>query len=292
VTASSSSSDSDPALEDLERRRDRSFRRLPSLRVTGQTSALRFLQDVGLASLFAVRGQNLPCLWVAVCGRRDPQFPHHSHHDPEVGLAWRLKDELPAAGKVFYAKLIHGKPTFVSWNVFPAVYRLFGPRRDYLAEYRAGLLSSEARAILDALHRKRPQETLELKLNTGLVRPAQRRVFDAAMAELQRRLCVCMREVRYEPAFTYVWDLVEARFPERIAPARALREREAAKELCRRYLESVVYASPAQIAAVAGGRAGADFALRQLARAGEVKLDARIDGLAGKWVLWTGPPRR
>ena len=76
------------SLEQLESVRDRTLRRLPALRVQGAARAVRFINEVGLASLFATRGLNLPCLWVAVCGRREPQFPHHSHHDPEVGLAW------------------------------------------------------------------------------------------------------------------------------------------------------------------------------------------------------------
>ena len=110
-----------PVLEELEALRDRTLRRLPSLRVQGPARALRFVDQVGLASLFATRGVNLPCLWVAVCGRRDPQFPEHTHHDPEIGLAWNLKDALPARGKLFYAKLIRGKPTFVACHVFPDV---------------------------------------------------------------------------------------------------------------------------------------------------------------------------
>ena len=206
------------SIEHLEQVRDRTLRRLTHLRVQGPRRALRFINEVGLASLFATRGLNLPCLWQAVCGRRQPQFPHHSHYDPEVGLAWELKDQLPAQDKVFYAKLIRGKPTFVAWDVFPDIYRLFGPRQDYLRQYRDGLLSPVAKAILDALHRKRPQETFELKVATNLARPSQRRVFDAAMAEVQQRLYVAMREVRYDP-FTYVWDLVDARFPDRVAAA-------------------------------------------------------------------------
>jgi hypothetical protein len=272
------------SLEHLEGMRDRTLRRLPALRVQGAARALRFINEVGLASLFATRGVNLPCLWVAVCGRREPQFPHHSHHDPEVGLAWNLKDQLPADGKVFYAKLIRGKPTFVAWDLFPDVYRLFGPESDYVRQYRDGLLSPAAKAILDALHRKRPQETFELKLATNLARPGQRRVFDGAMAEVQQRLYVSMREVRYDP-FTYVWDLVDARFPEVIAAARRRRPREAARNLAQRYLRSVVYASRHHLLSVLGDRARLEQAVSDLARNGVVDIDCGIDGLPGTWVV-------
>jgi hypothetical protein len=273
-----------PALAALEEVRDRTFRRRPALRVQGPRRALAFIEEAGLASLFAARTLNLPCLWVAVCGRRDPRFPHHSHHDPEVGLAWRLKDELPASGKVFYAKLLRGKPTFVAWHLFPAVYRLFGPQRDYVREYRDGLLSPVAKAVLDALHRQRPQDTFALKLATSLARPSQRRAFDGAIAELQQKLYVSMCEARYEP-FTYVWDLVAARYPERVAAAPRVTARDAALAVVRRYLSAVVYATPQQIAGVVGGRERAAAAIESLRREGAVRSPCRIDGLPGSWVV-------
>ncbi len=272
------------SLEDLERRRDRTLRRLPAVRVQGAAPAVRFINEVGLASLFATRGLNLPCLWVAVCGRRDPQFPHHSHHDPEVGLAWNLKNQLPAEGKVFYAKLIRGKPTFVAWDLFPDVYRLFGPQRDYVRQYRDGRMSPAAKAILDALHRKRPQETFGLKLATNLARPSQRRTFDAAMAEVQQQLYVAMREVRSDP-FTYVWDLVAARFPEPVAAARRRRPRDAARAVVQRYLQAVLYASANQLLSVVGERSRLEQAVTDLVRECALEADCRIDGLPGKWFM-------
>jgi hypothetical protein len=271
-------------LDTLEQLRDRTLRRLPHLRVQGPARAVRFINDVGLASLFATRGLNLACLWVAVCGRRDPQFPHHSHHDPEVSLAWNLKDQLPAAGKVFYAKLIRGKPTFIAWDLFPDVYRLFGPQHTYVKEFRDGVMSPAAKAILDALHRKRPQATFELKLNTNLARPSQRRVFDAGMAEVQQKLYVAMREARYDP-FTYVWDLVEARFPERVAAAQRHRLRAAAHTLARRYLAGVIYASRAQLQSVVGRRVRVDEVVTGLVREAVIDAEARIDGLPGRWLM-------
>jgi hypothetical protein len=275
--------------ETIEAQRDQTFRRLPALRVGGRLRAVQFLEQAGLASLFTYRQINLPCLWVAVCGRRDPVFPQHSHHDPEIGLAWRLKDELPAAGRVFYAKLLRGKPTFVAWDLFPAVYRLFGPSRDYLAAYRAGLLSPVAKAILDALHRQTPQETFALKLTTDLARPSQRRVFDAAMSELQHGLYICMREVRYDP-FTYVWDLVEARYAAPVREARRWREAAAARAVLRRYLAAVIAATPNDAALVVGGRVRAQAALASLAREGALTVGAPVRGWRGGWIVAATPP--
>jgi len=272
--------------ETIEQRRDRTLHRLPALRVGGRRRALQFLEQAGLASLFAYRHLNLPCLWVAVCGRREPVFPQHSHRDPEVALAWNLKDELPAAGGVFYAKLLRDKPTFVAWALFPAVYRLFGPRADHRALYRAGELSPAATAILDALHRRAPQDTLALKLSTNLARPSQRRVFDAAMSELQRGLHVCMREVRYDP-FTYVWDLVASRHAARLRAAARLSEDAAALALLRRYLAAVVAATPNDVALIAGGRPRAERALATLEAEGAITRGVAVAGWGGRWIVAT-----
>jgi hypothetical protein len=271
--------------EEIERRRDRTFRRLPALRVGGAQRAAQFLDQAGLASLFAYRQLNLPCLWVAVCGRRDPVFPRHSHHDPEVALAWNLKDRLPQAGRVFYGKLLRGKPTFVAWSLFPAVHRLFGRRGDHRAAFRAGRLSPAAAAIMDALQRRRPQDTLALKLATNLARPAQRRTFDAAIAELQQALYICMAEVRYDP-FTYVWDLVAVRHAARLRASRGLDESAAAAAVLRHYLASVIAATPHDVAMVVGGRPRAERALQALEREGAVETAAQVRGWGGRWVVW------
>ena len=284
VVTGSAIASSDPHLDDLEAARDRTFRRQPRLRVRDARTALRFLNEVGLASLFVTKGLPLPCLWVAVCGRRDPRFPHHSHHDPEVGMAWNLKDELPAAQRVFYSKLIRGRPTFVSLDLLPDLLALRRPRRDYKREYRAGVLTAAAKEILDALHGRGPRETMELKLETNLVRPEHRRTFDAVMTELQQSMYVTMSEVRYDPSFTYVWDLVESRFPDAVRESRRIRPAAAASRVAQRYIDAVIYAKPMHVAAVVGP-AQAREALERLARAGAVHVDRPIRGLPGKWLI-------
>jgi hypothetical protein len=188
------------------------------------------------------------------------------------------------AAQGFYAKLLRGKPTFVAWDLFPAIYRLFHPPGDHLAAYRAGLLSPAAKAILDALQRKRPQETFALKLQTNLARPSLRRAFDLAIEELQRGLYICMSEVRYEP-FTYVYDLVEARHREPVRAARRLREDAAALAVLRRYLTAVIAATPNDCALVVGGRDRAEKALTALAREGAIVRDATLEGRRGRWVV-------
>jgi hypothetical protein len=283
------------ALETLEKQRDQRFRRLPHLRVHNEKTALRFIEDVGFCSVFTNHTQQLPCLWVAICGRRDPVFPEHSHHDPELMLTWNLKDRLPAGRLVYYGKLIVGKPSMVSLTQFPDFYALHGPAHDeqYRDDYEAGLLSRAAKAIIDALVERHPQTTKELKRRTRLDAPRNRPLFDQAMAELQRKLYVTMVEAQYEPTFTYLWDLLEMWLPGAVAHGRSIPRGEAVYRLARHYLSVMYYVSPVLVARVIGvPRPEAEAALTRLRHEGLLDIGVSIDGLPGTWAVWQGELRR
>jgi hypothetical protein len=276
-------------LADLERRRDRRFRRLPRLRVHNERTALDFVDDVGFCLVFTDRTDQLPCLWVAVCGRRDPIFPEHSHHDPELTLTWNLKDRLPAKRLVYYGKLLLGKPSMVALAQFPYFYALHGPPHDeqYRYDYEDGRLSRAAKLIMDALLERHPQTTKELKRRTRLDAPQSRSTFDQAIAELQRKLYITMIEARYDPSFTYVWDRLEAWLPEPVARGRELRRDEAVYRLVRHYLSVVSYASLAHIERVLGvPRPEVEAAVGRLQEEGLIACGVAIDMLPGRWVVW------
>jgi hypothetical protein len=276
-------------VEDLEHQRDRRFRRLPRLRVHNERTALQFVDDVGFCLVFTNRTQHLPCLWVAVCGRRDPIFPEHSHHDAELMLTWNLKDRLPAKRRLYYGKLLLGKPSMVSLAHFPDFYALHGPAHDeqYLYDYEDGLLSRAAKQIMDALVERHPQTTKELKLSTHLAASKSRPIFDQAIAELQRKLYITMIEARYEPSFTYVWDLLEAWLPRPVAQGREISRHEASYRLARQYLSVVYYATLTQLERVLGlPRREVEAAASRLHAEKVIELGARIEGLPGTWLVW------
>ncbi|MBM4437075.1 MAG: hypothetical protein FJ029_07555, partial [Actinobacteria bacterium] len=50
-------------------------------------------------------------------------------NDPTGLSAWELKETLPAAGRVFYAKLLGGRGTFVRWALVPALLSVWRPLR-------------------------------------------------------------------------------------------------------------------------------------------------------------------
>jgi hypothetical protein len=273
----------------LERRRDRRFRRLPSLRVRSERSALALVEDVGVASTFYRFPEGVACLWEAVVGRVRARWPRHSHHDHAVGLTWALKDRLPARKRVYYGKLLRGRPVLVALDLVSAFYALArGAQRarDYRGEYEEGRLSHTARRLMDALAREHPQYTRELRGSTSMLEPAKTREFERAMAELQQGLWVVKTEERYEPTFSYRWDFLESWLPEPVAEGRRLRREAAVDRLIERYVAGAVYTTTHHLARLFG-LAGSDAlaAIERLVRRRAVVAEQLVAGWPGRFIV-------
>ncbi len=273
----------------LERLRDTTFRRLPRLRVRGERSALAFINEVGFCSTFHRVREPLPCLWVAVCGRRNPRFPKHTHSDPHVGLTWLLKDVLPAKKRVYYGKLLKGRPTLVSLSCFPAFFRLIRGNKgsgDYLSDYRAGHLSRTAKTVMDALLESAPQYTRDLRAACRLRAPEQTREFERAIGELQRGLWIVKTEERYEPSFSYRWDLLDHWLEEQVKAAEKLDRAEAMYHLVRTHMGAVHYSRVDLIAGLLNLPAVEVTAgLDRLISEHRAVPDQPVSGLPGRWII-------
>lgn len=251
-------------------------------------AALAFVQDVGICSTFYRFPDGLPCLWEAVAGRTAPRWPRHSHHDAAVGLTWRLKDELPAEQRVYYGKVLRGRPCLVALDVFPALYALVRGRqraRDYRMEYEAGRLTLNARRIMDALTREHPQYTRGLRASCFMLEARQTREFERAMSELQQGLWVVKTEERYEPSFSYRWDLLEAWLPAATAAGRRLSRAAAIERLVARYVRAAVFTRPANLRRLFGVTTDeVTAAVRQLGARGVI-VEANVAGWPGRWLV-------
>jgi hypothetical protein len=205
-----------------------------------------------------------------------------------VGLTWRLKDELPASRRVYYGKLLRGRPVLVALDLFPAFYALVRGRqraRDYREEYAAGRLSLTAKRLMDAMLREHPQYTRELRANTFLLEPSRTREFERAMAELQQGLWLVKSEERYEPTFSYRWELVEAWLPALVAEGRALGRAAALDRLIARYLAGAVYTTPTRLRRLFGVPLGeVEASVARLAHARTLG-DVTVPGWPGRWLV-------
>jgi hypothetical protein len=280
----------------LGRLRDNKFRRSPARRVHGERGALAFVRDVGFCSTFYRFPEGVACLWEAVAGRANPRWPRHSHHDAGVGLTWSLKDVLPASKRVYYGKLLKGRPLLVALDLFPMFYALVrGSQRarDYKVEYEAGRLSHTARRIMDAMLEEHPQYTRELRGNVFMLEPSKTREFERAMAELQQGLWLVKSEERYEPTFSYRWDLLERWLPDEVAEGRRLSRAAAVAGMIERYTRGAVFTTERQLARLFGLRSDEIArAVRTLARGGTIRADCEIDGWPGRWMIHTTAARR
>ena len=225
--------------------RDRAFRRMPERRVRGERSALQFVDEVGFCFTLSDFGLPVPSLYVAVCGRRHPRRPRHTHHDPEIGLAWNLKDSLPAKRLTYYGKLVKGKPTLVSLGLFPAFCALIREGKasgDFIVDYRQGRMTRGAVLIMESLNERGALATPELRRAVAMHGAERTAEFDRAMAELQRRLWIVKVEEVYDPDFYYRWDILDNWLPGPLLAARDLGREEAVRRLVAAYLESAAAA--------------------------------------------------
>src|SRR5688572_29783940 len=232
--------------EEIEVYRDRMWRRDPECRVEDVHSAERFIEDVGFCEALTDSRRPGPSLYVAVCGRRDAHMPRNVQKDPESSLAWTIKDDVMRRGRCFYGKVLRGRATFIAPRLLPFFNAISGiPRKSEKTQ-----LSINAQLILKVMRREWEMGTRDLREESGL---KERAVFDKALVELQRALKVIPSDVLYEPKFTYIWSVSEARFADQLAETV---DREVAlKEIARAYLAGAGMTVRRELAQVTGLKA-------------------------------------
>src|ERR1035437_4665869 len=259
----------DPRILDaLERHRDFHFRRAASRRVTGEKSALKFIDEVGFCTGFTA-GMGVPCLREAIAGTREP------------GMTWRIKEALPDRRAVYYGKAIARRPSFIAREMLGAFLKVRIEPGDYRKLYERGGLSHCGKLVMDALSKRGAAETRVLKLSSGYAQPSRRAVFDRAMAELQEKFLALKVDERADP-FSYVWDTMGHRWPDAIAEARTLTRTQAAYAIAAKYFETAAFGSERAIARILGiDPALVEAAARRLEREGAIARGVRIDERPG-----------
>jgi hypothetical protein len=229
--------------EEIEAYRDRMWRREVDLRIEDARAAEDFINTVGFCSALTDIRRPGPSLYVAVCGRRDARIPRNVQTDPETSLAWTIKDHVMRQGRVYYGKMIKGRATFIARPLVPFFNALWGI--PWQKERTA--LSPDALAVLKVLRREWEMATQDLRVESGV---RERPRFNKALDELQRKLKVIPSDVTYEPTFTYIWSVAEARFPEELN--RKVERQDALTEIARAYLKGAGMSNRGELARVTG----------------------------------------
>lgn len=196
--------------EDVENYRDRLWRREESLKVHTPEGVETLVEDVGFCLGMTDSRTSFPSVYIAVCGRRDVHSPRNVQKDVESSLAWTLKDEVMLRGRVYYAKLVKGRSTFLARRLIAPFNSIWGVAK----KDESSLLSADARAVLKVLRSEWEMASSDLRAESGL---GDRARLTKALDELQLRMKVVPQEVLYQPKFTYIWTLAEARFPEELS---------------------------------------------------------------------------
>jgi len=228
-----------PEIEDY---RDARWCREAARQVSTPIDAERFIEHAGFAASLTDSRRPGPSLYIAVCGRRDAVTPRHVQTDPEVSLAWHLKDALLRRGKVYYGKLARGRTMFIAPRLLPHFHAIWGLRR---AE-EARRLSRAARAILQVLRHEWEMGTSDLRGASGVT---DRASFTHALDELQAAMIVIPADVVDRP-FTYVWTLAVGRFPDGLR--RRVSRETALREIARGFLTGAGLTIPGELARVTG----------------------------------------
>lgn len=214
--------------EEIERYRDRKWRREDSLKIDTAEEVEAMVEDLGFCLGLTDVRKIMPSVYIAVCGRRDAHMPRNVQKDHEASRAWVLKDEVMARGKVYYAKLVKGKSWFLAPRMVPVFNAIWGCSR----KGESGVLSKNAQLVLKVLRKEWEMATADLREECGF---KDKKDLTNALDELQRRMKVIPQEALYVPKFTYIWTLPEARFPKEMEIK--LKREDAVRELARTYLQ-------------------------------------------------------
>lgn len=229
--------------EEIEAHRDIAWCRESELRVEEPQSAERLFNSLGFCSAMTDSRRPGPSLYIAVCGRRDAHMPRNVQKDPESRLTWTIKDAVVRRGRVYYGKLRGGRSIFITRRLVSHFNSVFGYRRTEERKF----LSAPAQDILKVLRKEWEMATGDLRAASGVT---QRTTFTKAIDELQRCFKVIPSEILYEPKFTYIWSLAEARFQDELATA--IEKEEALKEIARAFLTGAGMTIRGELARVTG----------------------------------------
>ncbi len=262
---------SEVAIAPVQQRRDEHWGYTPATRLSSWAAAPALIERAGFATLFPASPE-VASLYAAFVG---PGVPTDSGHSTPSGEVYSWRWELGRREVAFYGTLVRGKPTWVAWDVLPAILRLRGDLRPAGEQHAAGELSADALRLAEALASNGGTLTTgELRRLAGFETGRERRAaYLKAVAELDRRLLVGRG---FGPAddpddHDMRQTLIAMRHPGAIAAAEEMDDDAALRLVLTRYLSAAVFVRPTVWSRHFGlARADVDRCLTALERAGLV----------------------
>ena len=218
---------------------------IPETRTTNPETAVGLIARVGVATLFPASPE-IPNLFHAYVG--DPHAQTSAQWDSPAGHVYGWRWALGRQEAAFYTAIVRRRPTWVSWNLLPAMICLRGELRRPEELYDRGELSSDARRIAQALEESGGVlSTGELRQRAGFpVGKPQRAAYLKAVEELDSRLLLAKVFSVDDDEMRHA--LVTVRYPEQVEVARQMTREEALDQFLRTYLAQAIYALPTVLA--------------------------------------------
>jgi hypothetical protein len=177
------------------------------------------------------------------------------HDDPDISRCWRWKDAALDKRQWYYGKVLRKRATLISLELLPVFYACSenaGDLDDYLEEYRAGMMTAEAKWIYEALLEHGPLDTIRLRREAGMSARSAKSRFDRALVELQVGLKVIpvgvARTGAWKYAFTY--EILQRHIPELPEQAAGIKRSVARQTLVSRYIDNVIAADRKMISRI------------------------------------------
>lgn len=193
-------------LEKLNEARARLNRLNDGRKIRDDAGACRFINERGFVLLMPIGGIPLPSLSEA-----DDARPWYGFDITD--RAWDWKETLPGQKLCAYTKLIHGRGTFISWELYPAFLKVYGPEGDLDYEYENGRLERTERDLCRLVEDYGPLDSRELWIKAKAIFGGKRHRFTAALEHLQSRFFLTVAGGSLEGWTIHTWDLVERQAP-------------------------------------------------------------------------------
>ncbi len=217
-------------------------------RIATAAQLVRFVEACGFAYAFTAGDLPIPACFDHLATRSV---------DRMWGWMWTWKDELPEQGKLYYGKLLKGKPTFVAFSFLPLFYAVHGRAGeddDYLEDVRAGRITDVGRRIYEALAGRGETQTKRLRAELGIESQEGRTEYAKAIEELQRLFYVtrvrAVGEGRED--YNYTYDVFTRRYPDVVSRAARVSSADAMRLVLRRALHLAGGLPEPQLARVFG----------------------------------------
>ena len=221
--------------------RKNTFLSAPSLRIHSKEEAVKFVNQRGFIFFWPIKDLILPSLWVAAAGDR----PVSNNHDDPGHITWDWKDNLLDKKQWYYCKFLNRRNTILSFesaNYFYALSPNYGDyENDYLDQYKAGLLTAEAKSVYETLLKKGPLDSLELRKEARLSSSNGSSRFQRALDTLQMEFKILPIGIANTGTwhYSYIYEIMPRYYPDLPATSHKIGTKEARDWVIGKYMDSV-----------------------------------------------------